>query len=119
MSDRPAGLTAREWGAWVAPLPDKRKPVDPNANKCVFCGRYHGGVNTQLNCLERGIQALRTAIVERDAELRSLKNVQRRSIVLPGWHCQMCHAFNGEEKERLAQCRACGGPDDESTSTPT
>ncbi len=29
-------------------------------------------------------------------------------IVLPGWWCPWCKGFNGEEKERLTHCRACG-----------
>lgn len=30
-------------------------------------------------------------------------------IVLPGWTCPACLAFNGAEKEWLSTCRACGG----------
>lgn len=29
-------------------------------------------------------------------------------IHLPGWECPSCHGFNGEEKEILSTCRACG-----------
>ena len=102
----------------MAPPPDDTKPVDPNANKCVFCGRYHGSVNVRFNCLEQGIRVLQKVVADRDVEIQSLRNVirlQRGSIVLPGWQCQACLAFNGEEKERLAACRACGAS--ESTST--
>lgn len=27
---------------------------------------------------------------------------------LPGWICHRCRAFNGEAKEQLSKCRACG-----------
>lgn len=30
--------------------------------------------------------------------------------VVPGWVCSECQGFNGEAKERLEQCRACGTP---------
>jgi len=35
-----------------------------------------------------------------------------KSVRVIGWTCprESCHAFNGEEKERLAQCRACTEP---------
>ena len=30
-------------------------------------------------------------------------------ILLPGWRCS-CGIFNGEAKDRVTACRACGGP---------
>jgi ribosomal protein S14 len=104
-SDRPAGLTSLESGKWVAPLPDDQKPVDPSTSKCVFCGRYHGAVNVTINCLQRGIQTLREALSERDAKIRSL--TLREGILLAGWTCIACGAFNGSDRE-LSACRACG-----------
>jgi hypothetical protein len=32
------------------------------------------------------------------------------TIELPGWTCPSCLAFNGDAKERLAECRACCHP---------
>jgi hypothetical protein len=29
--------------------------------------------------------------------------------ILPGWICKSCKAFNGDAKEKLQNCRACGG----------
>lgn len=55
---------AREFGA--APPPDDKKKVDPNAPRCVGCGRYHGGVNVKLNCLS-------SAIRQRDQQIATLK----------------------------------------------
>lgn len=31
-------------------------------------------------------------------------------MILPGWNCAECLTFNGEEKEPLHVCRACGKP---------
>jgi|GEM_PF-3051405 len=31
-------------------------------------------------------------------------------VVLPGWTCQSCQAFNGCAKELLIECRGCGSP---------
>jgi hypothetical protein len=28
-------------------------------------------------------------------------------LLLPGWFCQSCRAFNGAAKETLTHCRAC------------
>ena len=30
------------------------------------------------------------------------------TIVLPGWSCPTCRAFNGEAVQRYEACRACG-----------
>ena len=35
---------------------------------------------------------------------------RRSGILLPGWRCRACQAFNGAEKELLAACRCCGRP---------
>lgn len=32
----------------------------------------------------------------------------RAGILLPGWRCAACYAFNGSARERLAACRCCG-----------
>lgn len=37
-----------------------------------------------------------------------VRQVIAGAIVLPGWRCSTCNAFNGEEKERSKLCRACG-----------
>lgn len=29
-------------------------------------------------------------------------------IVLPGWNCPSCQAFNGSAREELTHCRCCG-----------
>lgn len=31
-------------------------------------------------------------------------------LLLPGWTCSACRAFNGAAKELLAECRGCGAP---------
>lgn len=90
---KPAGLTSRESASWVAPPPDDRKPVTENPDLCIYCHRYHGAVNELINCLKRGIVELRA-----------------QGIVLPGWTCHLCCAFNGAEKEQLPFCRGCGRP---------
>jgi len=65
---------AQEFGA--APPPDNKKPVDKNSPKCVACGRYHGGVNKRINCLESGIR-------ERDQQIAALKaEVESRDVRL-------------------------------------
>jgi len=33
-----------------------------------------------------------------------------RSLVLPGWHCERCGAFNGAHKELRTECRSCEAP---------
>lgn len=30
-------------------------------------------------------------------------------MILPGWSCGACGAFNGEAKERRSTCRVCDG----------
>jgi len=47
---------------WVPPPPDKEKPVDPNTRLCIYCWRYHGGVNAKIQCLENGVRTLRAQI---------------------------------------------------------
>ena len=34
--------------------------------------------------------------------------MSEQGIVLPGWSCEWCHAFNGEAKDPRIFCRACG-----------
>lgn len=31
-------------------------------------------------------------------------------VLLPGWTCPSCLSFNGDEKERRAECRSCCHP---------
>jgi hypothetical protein len=38
----------------------------------------------------------------------ALAFLARRGIVLPGWDCKICGAFNGSAKETLTECRCCG-----------
>ena len=52
---------------------------------------------------------------ETRAQRAELARVQARSVdatnssgLLPGWTCPKCAGFNGEAKERLVVCRACG-----------
>lgn len=33
--------------------------------------------------------------------------LKSRGLVLPGWFCVKCGAFNGEAKESRTECRAC------------
>jgi hypothetical protein len=40
---------------WVPPLPDDQKPVDPNSPKCLGCGRYHGSIGIEMNCLRAAL----------------------------------------------------------------
>jgi hypothetical protein len=44
---------------WIPPLPDAQKPVDPNSPKCLGCGRYHGSVGVEMNCLRRALVEVR------------------------------------------------------------
>ena len=37
-----------------------------------------------------------------------LASYANSGITLPGWDCLFCKAFNGEAKETLLVCRACG-----------
>jgi hypothetical protein len=62
---------------WVAPLPDKDKPVAKDTKLCVYCGRYHGGVNKGIECLENGVKALREQLAAKDAEIQTFKNLAR------------------------------------------
>jgi hypothetical protein len=55
----PTGLTAlefvREFGA--VPRPDEQKPK-VKVDGCVGCGRLHGGVNAELECLRATVRRL-------------------------------------------------------------
>lgn len=46
------------------------------------------------------------------AKQESLKRLREKAagLSIKGWFCEMsnCRLFNGEEKERLYQCRGCG-----------
>jgi hypothetical protein len=53
--------------------PNAAKPVDPNAPKCAACGRYHGGVNTELHCLRAGLQRQRDVIERQRQQLVLLR----------------------------------------------
>jgi len=60
---------------------------------------YHQSVCDAITALdEKNILA---------AENIALK-CQLEGIVLKGWKCSACGIFNGEEKERRSECRACG-----------
>jgi hypothetical protein len=62
---------------WVAPVADKDKPVAKDTKLCVYCGRYHGGVNKGMDCLEKGIRALRAELAAKDQEIQTFKNLTR------------------------------------------
>lgn len=44
-----------------------------------------------------------TPIVETDHGCVALP----QGVLLPGWDCPECRAFNGDAKERLTRCRCC------------
>lgn len=44
------------------------------------------------------------------AHAADTRKAPRVGIVLPGWTCNACGIFNGEEKEQLESCRLCGRP---------
>ena len=54
------------------------------------------------------IHELCAELEETRAELAFLMESYRRGLVLPGWFCSGCHAFNGEVKAKREVCRACG-----------
>lgn len=65
--------------------------------------------------VERGTYAdaygtLRTAAVAESGEpiVQAILRLRAIADVFPHWRCPNCQAFNGEAKERLEQCRACG-----------
>lgn len=35
---------------------------------------------------------------------------REEGLVLPGWTCHACRAFNGSARENLTHCRACDAP---------
>lgn len=51
--------------AHVSPLGGVPANVDPNAPKCVACGRYHGSVNASTRCLEVEMRRLRDVLTGR------------------------------------------------------
>lgn len=62
---------------WVAPVADKDKLVAKDTKLCLYCGRYHGGVNKQITCLENGVRALREQLAAKDTEIQTFKNLAR------------------------------------------
>jgi hypothetical protein len=58
----PVGLTNRELGIESQPASTDDKPVDHTAPKCIGCGRYHGGVNALIACLEKTVLSLRSKL---------------------------------------------------------
>jgi hypothetical protein len=67
---KPVGLTQAENALWVAPLPDDKKPVDKNTKHCAACGRYHGGVQASILCLESAVRSMREEIAGLKTRLR-------------------------------------------------
>lgn len=68
-------------------------------------------IRYEIERLKRQIAQLEdnlTHTQNRCTELLEDNRRLRRGIVLPGWHCPSCKAFNGEAKEVLIHCRACG-----------
>lgn len=55
---------------------------------------------------------LADALVDSDEEgyrtVISRQTIKAGGLVLPGWSCPSCGGFNGEAKEILEKCRACG-----------
>jgi hypothetical protein len=39
-----------------------------------------------------------------------IRELEDAGILLPGWQCTQCQAFNGTAKECLLVCRCCGAP---------
>jgi len=74
---KPIGLTQAESALWIAPLPDAQKPVAKDTKLCVYCDRYHGGVNKGRECLENGVRALREQLAAKDVEIQTFKNLAR------------------------------------------
>jgi hypothetical protein len=51
-----------------------------------------------------------TTLTSSFAELVEIgqRSILESGVLLPGWECQSCRAFNGSAKELLANCRCCG-----------
>lgn len=67
------------------------------------CGREYHPPRVHLPTLIARIDRL-------EEEIRAMRSQLDGGIVLPGWRCPSCQAFNGDEKERLLRCRACNAP---------
>jgi hypothetical protein len=64
-----------------------------------------GLVNDQEYLLSEGDLIILTNAIDLLACYLVLAN---DGITLPGWDCLFCKSFNGEVKELLSICRACG-----------
>lgn len=76
VGDKPVGMTslehARDKTGDTFDRPAEShddKPVDPKAPRCL-CGRYHGGVNEKIRCLERMVIDLRAQLAKANARWR-------------------------------------------------
>src|SRR5271166_3045325 len=54
---------------WISPLSDAQKPVDLDSPKCLGCGKYHGGINKERNCMRAALNRLRKELSEANAKL--------------------------------------------------
>jgi hypothetical protein len=50
------------------------------------------------------VQARCTELLLENRELRA----REKANLTPGWICAACMGFNGDAKEKLSACRACG-----------
>lgn len=75
----------------------------------------------ELEVLEQANKGLGVRITEVQGRCTELLNEARsyrqRCLPLPSWECPKCRCFNGEAKEPLLKCRACGEPAPTGAST--
>ncbi len=49
-------------------------------------------------------------LVSGRGRVSAIRQASAEGLVLPGWDCPQCRAFNGDAKEHLTACRACNTP---------
>lgn len=63
----------------------------------------------ELKATNDHVSVVQSRCTELLLENRTLKQrIKEHGIMLKGWNCEACKAFNGEEKEKLGFCRSCG-----------
>lgn len=55
-----------------------------------------------------GLLSIIDQLEETNAELKAQLRGLVGAVILKGWKCPSCEAFNGEEKEMRFWCRCCG-----------
>lgn len=75
-----------------------------------LCEHMWGPDSICLKCNLSAVDYVEILTAELHRLHQRIDEIERGHMMIKGWTCmsQLCGAFNGEEKEPRATCRACG-----------